>query len=94
MSHKIKVKFNQDYKSFKRATEYVFEGNLNIVSGINGAGKSQLLAGIKDYITDVYIDDILVSKSDILKYSFRDNISLPSFGMYDYDMTKQYNTIL
>lgn len=95
MNKKIKVVFEQDFKSFKKDAEYVFEGNLNVISGINGAGKSQLLEGIKNRnVSSVYINNNLISKDDIIKYSFRDNISLPSFGTYDYDMTTQYNNVI
>jgi len=94
MINVVKIVFEQDYKSFKKGSEYIFEGNLNIISGINGAGKSQLIEGIKGPYTKVYLNDILVSKNDILKYSFKNNISLPSFGFYDYNSTKQYNNVL
>ena len=93
MPRNIKIVFEQDYKSFKVGAEYIFEGDLNILSGINGAGKSQLLDAIKEHYTKVYINDILISKRDILKYSFRNNISLPSFGTYDYNTTKEYGKI-
>ena len=94
MINVVKIVFEQDYKSFKKGSEYIFEGNLNIISGINGAGKSQLIEGIKGSYTKVYLNDILVSKNDILKYSFKNNISLPSFGFYDYNSTKQFNNVL
>ena len=91
---KIKIKFKQEYKSFKKDSEYEFDGNLNILSGINGAGKSQLLDCIKNDMTDIYIDGIKVLNRNIAKYSFRDNISLPSFGSYDYNITRQYNSCI
>ena len=94
MSHKVKVVFNQDFKSIKMGTEYSFDGILNIISGINGAGKSQLLECIKNYTTDVFINDIKISKNNILKYSFRDNISLPSFGFYNHDTTHQTTKVV
>ena len=90
----IKVKFKQEYKSFKKDSEYEFEGKLNILSGINGAGKSQLLDCIKNDMTDIYIDGIKILNRNIAKYSFRDNISLPSFGSYDYNITRQYNSCI
>ena len=90
----IKIKFKQEYKSFKKDSEYEFEGRLNILSGINGAGKSQLLDCIKNDITNVYIDGIKILNRNIAKYSFRDNISLPSFGSYDYNITRQYNSCI
>ena len=44
---KIKVKFTQEYKSFSKDFEYEFEGDLIILSGLNGSGKSHLLEYIK-----------------------------------------------
>ena len=93
MANIVKVIFEQTYKSFMQGQEYIFDGNLNIISGINGAGKSQLLEAIKGYYTRVYINEKLISKNDILIYSFRNNITLPSFGTYDFDSTKQYGTV-
>ena len=94
MRNVIKIIFQQDYKSFKKDSEYIFEGNLNIISGINGAGKSQLLESIKGPYTKVYMNEVLVQKNDIVYYSFKNNISLPSFGIYDYNSTRQYNNII
>lgn len=91
MDSEIKVKFKQDYKSFKNETEYIFNGNLIVLSGINGAGKSQLLESIQQEFTDIYINNNKISHRNILKYSFRDNISLPSFGSYSYDFSKKTN---
>lgn len=93
MANIVKVIFEQSYKSFMQGQEYLFDGNLNIISGINGAGKSQLLEAIKGYNTKVYINDKLISKNDILIYSFRNNISLPSFGTYDFDSTRHYGDV-
>ena len=87
----LKIIFNQEFKSFKSGSEYLFNGQLIVLSGINGAGKSQLLESIKYGYTDVYINDIKIAKNDILKYSFRDNITLPTFGTYDYDVTRSTN---
>jgi len=91
MDNEIKIKFKQDYKSFKTGTEYIFNGNLIVLSGINGAGKSQLLESIQQEFTDIYINNNKISHRNILKYSFRDNISLPSFGNYSYDFSKKTN---
>lgn len=93
MTNIVKVVFEQCYKSFMQGQEYVFSGKLNIISGINGAGKSQLFEAIKRYNTSVYINDKLISKNDILLYSFRNNIFLPSFGTYDFDSTKYYENV-
>ena len=40
---KIKLKLNNDYKSFKKDFECELCGDLIILSGVNGSGKSQLL---------------------------------------------------
>lgn len=94
MENELKIKFNQDNKSFKCNTEYIFNGKLIIISGINGAGKSQLLEGIKQQLAEVYINNKKIYAKNILKYSFRDNISLPSFGSYDFDVARNTNTAI
>lgn len=88
MNNELKIIFNQEFKSFKIGSEYLFNGQLIVLSGINGAGKSQLLESIKQQYTDVYINNIKISHTNILKYSFRDNINLPTFGTYDYDVAR------
>lgn len=58
MNNELKIIFNQEFKSFKIGSEYLFNGQLIVLSGINGAGKSQLLESIKQQYTDVYINNI------------------------------------
>jgi ABC-type branched-subunit amino acid transport system ATPase component len=41
--NKITIKLNQKYKSFDTGFNTVLEGNIIILSGINGSGKSQLI---------------------------------------------------
>lgn len=41
-THKIKIKLNEQYGIFKQGFEIELEGNLIILSGTNGSGKSQL----------------------------------------------------
>lgn len=89
MDNEIKIKFINEYKSFKIGTEYNLSGNLILLSGINGAGKSQLLESINNQNTDVYINNQKVNNREIVKYSFKENISLPSFGKYDYELARQ-----
>lgn len=84
MNNKIEIKFKSDYKSFKLNADYILNGKLIIISGINGAGKSQLLESIKSNQAEVYINDKLLSYRNIAMYSFRDNITLSSFGKYSY----------
>ena len=40
---KISIKLNQDYKQFKKGFSYELNGDLIIISGVNGSGKSQLI---------------------------------------------------
>lgn len=40
MNNELKIIFNQEFKSFKNDSEYLFNGQLIVLSGINGAGKS------------------------------------------------------
>ena len=40
---KIKIELKQDYKQFKIGSKYILEGDLIILSGVNGSGKSQLI---------------------------------------------------
>ena len=40
---KLKVKLLEDYKLYRKNCEYVLDGDLILLSGINGSGKSQLL---------------------------------------------------
>lgn len=94
MKNELKIKFNQDFKSFKNGSEYIFNGQLIVLSGINGAGKSQLLESIKQQYADIYINNIRISHNNILKYSFRDNINLPTFGTYDYDVAKNIDNAI
>lgn len=90
----IRVKIINDYKSFKSGSEYLLSGNLILISGINGAGKSQLLESIQQGYSEIYINDLKITQNNIIKYSFKDNISLPNFGFYDYESVKQYSKII
>lgn len=94
MEAEIKVIFTQDYKSFQCRSEYILNGNLIIISGINGAGKSQFLEGIKQKSGNVYINGSKISHDNILKYSFKDNITLPAFGAYDPNFVRESNDVI
>ncbi|MDD4705783.1 MAG: hypothetical protein PHS24_01025 [Bacilli bacterium] len=83
-----------EYKSFKAGSTFFFSGNLILISGINGAGKSQLLESIQNGNSEIYINNKRIFLNNIIKYSFKDNISLPNFGYYDYESVKQYNQII
>lgn len=82
---KIKISLNQDYKSFKNQFSYTLEGDLIILSGINGTGKSQLLniiLGQEGKISDQKIDSTItidgdeIGIHDIDYRSFKENIAI------------------
>ncbi len=86
----IEISINQKYKSFIENTKYEIEGDLIIISGINGSGKSQLLQIIANN-SGKKINRIIKQKDkngtliieNILLLSFRDNINLGNnFGSY------------
>lgn len=91
MDREMLIQFTMDYKSFKINTKYLLNGKLIIISGINGSGKSQLLESIMGNQTNVYINKCILSKKNIAMYSFRDNISLPTFGNYSYEIISAIN---
>ena len=39
----LKIKILEQYKAYRKGTEYKLDGDLIVLSGINGSGKSQLL---------------------------------------------------
>lgn len=85
---KIYVKLNQKYKSFDEAFETELEGNLIILSGINGSGKSQFLnilygkeinisfLGIppKEILSDIKIDDTNITSLNIEYITHKNNL--------------------
>lgn len=86
---KIKLKLNNDYKSFKKDFECELCGDLIILSGVNGSGKSQLLKIIakqSNQTRDMYghisyesiLRDVEQTQSDD-KYKKIENIKLLSF---------------
>lgn len=87
---KLKVKPLEGYKSYLKDSEYELDGDLIILSGINGSGKSQLLkiiakpgnVPIKRIVTQ-FINDQPVVVENTLLLSFRDNIDLGTdFGAF------------
>ncbi|MEO7978567.1 hypothetical protein [Flavobacterium sp.] len=87
---KINIKLNEKYKSFGTNFETELEGDLIILSGINGSGKSQFMSiingkgdinpstGRKREISNaVNIDDIPITYKNIEFKSFKDNINIP-----------------
>jgi ABC-type Mn2+/Zn2+ transport system ATPase subunit len=81
---KLTIQLNQSYRSFDNEFFATLEGDLTILSGVNGAGKSQIIniilgrekntnAAIQSIIK---IDDIELKKEDIDFRSFKENISI------------------
>lgn len=98
---KIDINILEQYKLYRKDTTYSLEGDLIILSGINGSGKSQLLQIIakssNEKITRNIVqkndDGIAASLEDILLLSFRDNINLgEDFGEFSIDYKKKYAT--
>ena len=96
---KININMEESYKLYKKDFTYTFEGDLIILSGVNGSGKSQLLQIIakngKEQISRRVnqINDMgeNVSLEDILLLSFRDNINLGrDFGQFSVVYKQNY----
>jgi ABC-type branched-subunit amino acid transport system ATPase component len=86
---KTKIILNEKYKSFDANFETELEGSLIILSGVNGAGKSQLIniiygkniditRGIPTHLDrTVVINDLQINWQGVEFRSFKDNISIP-----------------
>lgn len=88
---KINICIGESYKLYKKNSVYVLDGDLIILSGVNGSGKSQLLQIIakngKEQISRKLTQTNDVGESvpleDALLLSFRDNIDLgEDFGQF------------
>lgn len=87
----IEIKLNEIYKSFETNFETILEGNLIILSGVNGSGKSQLMSIIagdkglnpqtghrtKDLNRIIKCNGVYLDGQNIQLRTFKDNISLP-----------------
>lgn len=82
----LKLKLNHNYKSFETLFSTSISGDLVILSGVNGSGKSQILNIIygqegKDFRkkiqSEVSLDDQLVKTTQIDIRSFKDNTFIP-----------------
>ncbi|MBC7571112.1 MAG: AAA family ATPase, partial [Spirosoma sp.] len=82
----LKIKLNQKFKSFEANFNISLTGNLIILSGVNGSGKSQLLNIIygqegkdiqKKINSTILIDDQPIHINDIDIRSFKDNTYIP-----------------
>src|SRR2546423_12655091 len=81
----LSLQLHQDYKSFPHGFSYTFEGNLIILSGVNGSGKSQLIDSIAQRESDgnrkpinavVKLNGMPITRNDILRRSFKQNIGI------------------
>jgi predicted ATP-binding protein involved in virulence len=81
----LSITLNQDYKSFKAGFSSKIEGELIILSGVNGSGKSQIMDIVRQ--TDavgqtidatIIVDETPIIKNNIIYKSFKDNINPPS----------------
>lgn len=86
----LKINILDSYKLYLEKTTYQLQGDLIVLSGVNGSGKSQLLriiakAGkepVQRTVTQLQDEDE-VPLEDILLLSFRDNINLgQDFGPF------------
>ena len=99
---RLKIKILKNYKSYQQNTEYSFDGDLIVISGVNGTGKSQLLKIIANDSKEKISRNVIIADTDeqkestknvenILLLSFRDNIDLGNnFGEYSINL-KQNN---
>ena len=83
---KLSIQLNQKYKSFFSGFSYDLEGDLVILSGVNGSGKSQLIDVVsqreshgnrKAISAIIKLDDQQITRDDILRRSFKENINIP-----------------
>ncbi len=82
----LSITLTQNYKSFKNGFIANLKGDLIILSGINGSGKSQLIDIIaqreshgnrKVISAAIKLDDAPITRDDILRRSFKENVNVP-----------------
>lgn len=82
----LSIQLNQDYKSFKNGFSFSLDGDLIILSGVNGSGKSQLIDTIsqresygsrKGISAAIKLDNTQITRNDILRRSFKENVNVP-----------------
>lgn len=85
MTKKIHLKLNEKYKSFEPGFEQDFLGDLIILSGVNGSGKTQLIDIIKGYKSNdlnqkinrvISQEEVTLDETVIAHKSFRDYSSI------------------
>lgn len=95
----LKIKILEQYKAYRKGTEYKLDGDLIVLSGINGSGKSQLLKIIAKHgnepinrqVVQVNDDGQITNLENILLLSFRDNIDLGNdFGNFSVTYHKNF----
>ena len=98
---KLKIEILNQYKLYQKDTVYDLEGDLILLSGVNGSGKSQLLniisrvssGKVERKITQMEDENREKVINNILLLSFRDNISLGNdFGHFLIDYWQSYAT--
>jgi ABC-type lipoprotein export system ATPase subunit len=89
--NEISITLNQKYKSFEQGFTTILKGNLIILSGVNGSGKSQLINIIRGreqgdpergightaISSSVLIDGEVLDPKKIEYRTFKDNINIP-----------------
>lgn len=81
---KISIKLNENYKSFKKDFEDELEGDLIVLTGVNGSGKSQLLEVIARVPlpsggqpnVEISLNNVKLNKENILFRSFKDFVNI------------------
>jgi ABC-type molybdenum transport system ATPase subunit/photorepair protein PhrA len=82
---KLDVRLAQRYKSFNAGFETSLEGDLIILSGINGSGKSQILDVIRGYEFQNYaarvdsqisLDNVRLSRNEIIYKAFKEYVQI------------------
>lgn len=98
---KLEIAITGDYKLYKKGTKYDLEGDLIVLSGINGSGKSQLLRlitksdqePISRRVMQTQDSGECVPLENALLISFRDNIDLgKEFGQFSVTYRKNNAT--
>lgn len=87
------IQLSQDYKSFTNWFNYTFRGDLIIISGVNGSGKSQLFDIIRrkfiqkdtgqstSLAANIWLNWVYLDPIDIIYRSFKENITAPDLSL-------------
>lgn len=98
---KLHISILKPYKLYRENTDYYLDGDLIILSGTNGSGKSQLFKIISQNTNESIVRTISQSNDggeevaieEVLLLSFRDNIDLGSdFGHYSVTYKENFST--